>query len=179
MYYELLTSSGLSAAPTSLSQFTGTLSTAWLDTGLGMTNRTANNGTMAVLGASGTGVPTTGNWASGSTQNAIIVGWSANLGSTWAAALANLNNWAVAQGSIVGTAWFGISTSVAVGVTPTTANPGTTIIGPGVSSEIDGSTATGHPVVLQQLALSSTPEPTTVALAGLGGLALLGLRRRK
>jgi hypothetical protein len=181
-FYEMLTSSGLSSAPTTLSQFTGTLATAWLDTGIGWTNQTTANGRVApdLFGntAGGGNAVAASNWAGGSTQNAMLVGWSANLGTTWAAALANLNNWAVFSQSLVGTAWFGISTSLATGVTPTLASPGTIIIGPGSSQDIDASTGTGHPVILAPLFVV-TPEPTTVALAGLGGLALLGLRRRK
>jgi len=179
LYYALLTSSGLNTAPTSVSQFSGTLSTAWLFTGLMMTNTIANNGRMTPLGASGTGVATTGNWLGGSTQNALMVGWSANLGTTWAAALANLQNWAANSAGIVGTAFFGISTSLAIGVTPGTADPGTVIIGPGSSQAIDGSVATGSPVVLRPLAVSTIPEPGTMALAGLGGLSLLLFRRKK
>jgi len=182
-FYELLTSSGLSSAPTSLSQFTGTLSTAWLDTGIGWTNATTANGRMApdLFGetAGGGNAIAALNWASGSSQSAMIVGWSANLGTTWSAALANLNNWATVSQTFVGTAWFGISTSIATGVSPTLASPGTIIIGPGSSQDIDGSVATGHPVVLQPLGVSVVPEPMTAALAGLGGLALLGLRRKK
>ena len=143
-----------------------------------MTNTTANNGRMSPKGASGTGTATTGNWAGGATQNALIVGWSANLGTTWAQALANLNNWATVQGGIVGTAWFGISSSLAIGVTPGTVDPGTVIIGPGSSTAIDGSTATGSPVNLQPLALT-VPEPGTLALAALGGASLLLFRRKK
>ena len=139
IYYTLLTSSGLSSSATSLSQFTGTLANAWLDTGLTMTNTTGNNGRMTAFGANGNAV-VAGNWASGASQNAMMVGWSGNLGTTFAAALAKLNAWASQGASVVGTAYFGVST-VATGIVPTTGNPGQAVFGTGSSSVIDGSVA--------------------------------------
>lgn len=174
-YYALLTSTGLSASPTSLSQFNGgTLANSWLSTGLMMTNSSAN-GRVSPVGGVVANAPAS-NWADQSTQNDVLVGWSANLGTTWATALANLNNWAAFGQSVVGTAYFGVSStgSSTLGV----ANPGNTLIGinPG---QINGTVGTGNPIQLNPLFVTPVPEPATIALAGLGGLALLALRRKK
>jgi len=142
-----------------------------------MTNISANNGRMTPLGYQNSTHTVGNNWAAFATQNAMMVGWSANLGNTWSAALATLNNWFTAQYSVIGTAYFGISTSIAVGATPGNVDPGIAIIGTGSSQAIDGSVATGNPVVLQPIYTS--PEPGTMALTGLGGLCLLALRRKK
>jgi len=173
-YYALLTSTGLSAAPTSLSAFTGTLANSWMSTGLTMTNSTAN-GRISPVGGVNTAA-TASNWADGSTQNMIMVGWSANLGSTWSAALGNLNNWAVNGAGISGNAYFGVCSSVG-NVTLAIANPGLVVIGPGAGL-INGAASGGSPLVMNLLQVAAVPEPSTIALAGLGGLGLLALRRR-
>jgi hypothetical protein len=144
--YELLTSSNLSAAATNLSQFSGMLATAWLDTGLTMTNTVANNGRMIPpSNQQGSSVAAITNWAAGSTQNAMVVGWSANLGTNWAQALSKLTNWPASAASVAGTAWFGINSgSNAVGITAFNVNPGSLILGP------DAGLVNG-PVVLRPL----------------------------
>jgi len=174
-YYALLTSTGLSTAPTSLSAFTGTLANSWMSTGLTMTNGTAANGRVSPVGGANSAA-VSANWADGSTQNIIMVGWSANLGSTWSAALGNLNNWAVNGAGISGNAYFGVCSSVGT-QTLSTANPGATVIGAN-SGQINGTAVTGSPLVMNLLQVAAVPEPSTIALAGLGGLGLLALRRR-
>ncbi len=173
-YYALLTSTGLSAAPTSLSAFTGTLANSWMSTGLTMTNGTGANGRVSPVGGANTAA-VSANWADASTQNIIMVGWSANLGSTWSAALGNLNNWAVNGAGISGNAYFGVCASVG-SQTLSTANPGATVIGVN-AGQINGSLA-GSPLVMNLLQVTAVPEPSTMALAGLAGLGLLALRRR-
>ncbi len=174
-YYALLTSTGLSAAPTSLSAFTGTLANSWMSTGLTMTNGTAANGRVSPVGGANTAA-VSANWADASTQNIIMVGWSANLGSTWSAALGNLNNWAVNGAGISGNAYFGVCASVG-SQTLSTANPGATVIGVN-AGQINGAAAGGSPLVMNLLQVTAVPEPSTMALAGLAGLGLLALRRR-
>jgi hypothetical protein len=110
----------------------------------------------------------------GTTYYMMVVGWSANLGNSWATVEGLLaGNWAGVSGlGITGLpgsnpAFFGYSN---VGtITPTSA--------PANGAAIFGSTGSQP----GQLVLYNVPvpEPTTLALAGLGGLSLLFLRRRK
>lgn len=165
-YYELLTSSGLSSVPTTLSQFGSNLATSWVDTGLSMTNGNAANGRAVQINAVQNA--TANNWASGATQNIIMVGWSSNLGTTWTAALASL----LAGGGWSGNAYFGVGQSVG-SLTIASANPGISIFGSNAGQIND----TGANALVMNLV--PVPEPTTIALAGLGGVALLALRRKK
>jgi len=152
------------ATPSSLAALNG-----WSDAGL-----TAGNGTTAgrliVTGTTGTSVSVP--WAIGTTQNVMLVGWSANLGSTWATALATLNS-SSALAAVTGIGYFGMSTTgfIAAGG----ADPGAVLFG-------SGDSGLGTPIksLLTQLnVVTPVPEPATIALAGLGGLALLALRRKK
>jgi len=135
-------------------------STSWIDT--------------TVLGGTGTGpkagqvtgalTATAANWANGLTAYDIVVGWSSTEGTTWAQISAAItgNNWANVGPSA--TSVFGYSLT---GQTTSATSPAN---GASVWSGISGG------FVLQQVAV---PEPATIALAGLGGLSLLALRRKK
>jgi hypothetical protein len=164
-YYELLyntfTGSQL-ATPTSLSS----LST-WSDTGLEATNSTSNAGFLApIAGSTAATVP----WANGVTNSIMLVGWSANLGTTWGVALSNLTS--IASLNIAGPAYFG--ESVTGYINPNAANPGATLFSA-------SATSSGLPIksLNTQLFIVNVPEPTTIALAALGGASLLLFRRRK
>jgi len=170
-YYELLTSASLNTPPTAVSG-AGSLS-SWLDTGLEAQNGAGSNGRILQLN-SGTAV-VANNWPIGAVQNLIMVGWSANLGTTWATALGNLQNWAAAQATIVGPAYFGIGSSVG-SLASNPGNPGVTVFGTGAGQINNGASA---PNQLFLLPVSAVPEPGTMALAGLGGLSLLAFRRKK
>ena len=145
---------------------------SWSDSGLSAGNATsAGRLTPNGITTSAT-VPVP--WASGVTQNVILVGWSVNLGATWATALATLQN-AAALGNVVGNAFFGMSNTgyIAAG----SSDPGGALFG---SSDI----GLGLPIKslltpLYLVPVTPVPEPATIALAGLGGLALLALRRKK
>jgi hypothetical protein len=105
-------------------------------------------------------------WGSGETANFLVVGWSANIGTTWGAADGWWNNGNPNSGPSGYFAISGIATDVVVGGNP---YPIPTIFGPTPGYEIQGFT----------LNLYTIPEPSTFLLAGLGAAALFALRRRK
>ena len=120
--------------------------------------------------AAGWGAPTGPNYTDGTERYFMIVGWSSNLGSTWANVSANLaSNWATPWGanqaffgtSVVG---FGYSGGGAFSL------PAASLFNPGTA--MPGGLSSGFQLMV-------VPEPTTMALAGLGGLSLLLFRRRK
>jgi len=164
--YELLYLGGAQvSAPTSLASLQ-----TWRDAG-GTAQSGNSAGTIAGNPAnSALTVP----WDAGTTDNVVLVGWSANLGATWLAVSNNLANWATVRSTIVGSAFFG--ESVAGYITPF-AN-GTS---PGAAVFSTGATVNGTPInsPTTPLYLLPVPEPATLALAGLGGLSLLLFRRQR
>jgi hypothetical protein len=163
-YFELLTSATATTAPTTATQLAG-----WSDTGLWASNTAAGNGHIAQGAPSSDN--TAANWPAGTAQNVVLVGWSANIGGAYAAALTSLQNWSTAG---VANAYFGVST---VGnLTSGTANPGVIIFGAN-AGQIDNPGAS--PLQLDALGVASVPEPGTLALAALGGASLLMFRRKK
>lgn len=103
---------------------------------------------------------------SGDPANFVVVGWSANVGTTYAEAKAWWNNGNPNSGPSGYFAISGIATDVVVGGNP---YPIPTIFGPTPGYEIQGFT----------LNLYTIPEPSTFLLAGFGLATLLALRRRK
>jgi hypothetical protein len=99
-------------------------------------------------------------FAGGSTADFIVRGWSANAGATYAEALASYG--AGLQGALFGTSRIGnnIVLSDGAGI------PVTTLFGVG-GNQIGG------------FNLVPVPEPSSMALAGLGAASLLIFRRRK
>jgi hypothetical protein len=165
MFYELLFSAytGVQAAvPTTLAALS-----SWQDSGLSATNQTTAGRLSPIAGSTAVIVP----WAAGTTDSIVLVGWSANLGTTWTAASANLNNNNALAG-IAGNIFFGVSHTGFINAAP--GNPGAVPFG-------TAATASGLPInsLNTQLFLVQVPEPTTIALAGLGGLSVLLFRRRK
>lgn len=161
-YYELLYTSfsgSQATIPTLASLLT------WGDTGLAATNGSVAGRLTPIAANTQAAVP----WAAGATDSIVLVGWSANLGSSWGV----VSNELATLSSFSGGSFFGISTTgyIAAG----SANPGTTVFAAGAN-------AFGLPIqsLLTQLyALPTIPEPTTLALAGLGGLSLLLFRRQR
>jgi hypothetical protein len=162
-YYELLTSTTSSSAPTTVSGLG-----AWLDTGLEAQNGATANGRILQLN-SGTAVAAN-NWPAGNTQNIIMVGWSANLGTTYSAALGVLT-----AGTWGANSFFGVGSSVG-SLATTAVNPGVTLFGPGPGLINNGASS---PMQMDLLFVGSVPEPGTMALAAVGGLSLLAFRRKK
>jgi len=175
-YYELLTSVSAVAAPTTV----GGLA-AWLDTGLYATNSfSASAGRVIQTGPSGASALTGVNhWPADTTQAVLLVGWSANLGSTWSTVLNELQNWST-LGAAFGNntpnaAYFGVSSfgsGVASVASTETANQ---VIGAAAGEIFNNASS---PVQLDELG-NVVPEPGTLALAALGGASLLLFRRRK
>jgi hypothetical protein len=116
----------------------------------------------AVAGRFSGGVVAIPNNPAGSHLAMLVRGWSANAGTTWAAALAFKNN--PTDNYNWGTS--GIAADVTLGGGPT---PAGTIFSTVNANATPGLTLDFVPV----------PEPSTFALAGLGAAALLIFRRRK
>jgi hypothetical protein len=113
----------------------------------------------------GTVDPTTGAVITPTTTPSyfVVVGWSANIGST----IGQLENWYSAPST---NGWIGESIVFAQ------ATPGNPLaLPPGTTPNI---IAAGQGFTLGEVA-GVVPEPTTIALFGLGGLALLAFRRRQ
>jgi len=126
---------------------------------LNLANYPALAGGITGAGSSG-GVAV--NMAAGTTYFVQLVGWSASLGSTWSQVESQL-----ASGTWSTQGYFGQTTVSSM--TPfVTAGTGDPTIFPG--------TWTAGSLTLFSVPV---PEPTTLALAGLGGLSMLFLRRRK
>jgi len=158
--------SGNVAQPTTLAQLA-----AWTDSGYGATNNPASAGkTITINSSSQAIVP----WNPGTTDSLMLVEWSANLGTTFAAALATLES-PTSLSSLVGQAFIGTSTTGYI--TPNAV--GTS--GAPIFSGTQGNSANGIPIngINTQLYLVPVPEPSTIAMAAFGGLSLLALRRKK
>ncbi|MGA3285703.1 MAG: hypothetical protein ABSD57_14760 [Verrucomicrobiota bacterium] len=146
----------------------------WTDSGVTGVSSILHRGGIAAPGAgeyaANWGAPTGSLYSTGPTDWYIVVGWSANLGTTWPTVELNLDDPGFLAG-LTSTAWFGTSSVayneagggpdslVAVPVLYNSAFTG--LAGSGLTSGFD---------------LYPVPEPCTLALAGLGGLSLLLLR---
>jgi hypothetical protein len=176
--YELLTAaSTVTSVDASLQ---GLLSGGtWTDTTLMGTN----TGSAGRLNA-GSQVTVPTGWAGGAQEAYIIVGWSANEGSSWATVSGELTNAILGTNASGGLTWTG-------GGLKNGGYVGATVIGNAESGGgplslpsfvLFGNAASGQgtPVIgSTELYLVTIPEPTTFALAGLGAAAMLIFRRRK
>jgi hypothetical protein len=167
--FELLYLAGAQVgAPTTLAALA-----AWGDAGLGGAN-SASAGRWSVIAAQSTSAATVP-WAVGTTDNIVLVSWSANLGATWATVFNELTNSTYA-GVLAGQqGFFGISNPGYLA--SSSANPGSLVVGGGAS--VNGTPIQSTLTPLYLLPVTVVPEPTTLALAGLGGLGLMLFRRQR
>ena len=137
------------------------LTNTWLDTGL-----LGGNTTFAGRLSIGSDVQAA-NASTTANQSYILVAWSSNLGSTWALVAPQLS-----AGSFTANGYLGWSPYV-VGTAggPPTANP-LILQGTGANPVITS-------LSMESVSVAAVPEPSTMALAALGGAALLAFRRRK
>jgi len=172
-YFALLISPYTGTITSDTSVWDGTWSVGQGTAGSITTVNAAGAGRVSAAIAAGASPFQTIGWANGTYMNMVLVGWSANLGSTFAAVEPYLIASAAHTNLTAG--FFGESD---LGyLTPNLASPGAQIFGAAADANgtpIDNGSA--NPMYLYSLPV---PEPATMALAGLGGLALLLIRRRK
>lgn len=170
-YFELLVGSvwavpGTTAPTNALSNLSG-----WADTGLEASN-SATAGRLAVV--AGSSVATAAGFAGNGTTNYIdLVGWSANLGSTYSVAVSNLNSSAFMNG-LQTTAFFGATSIGWINPNSVGASSGAIVF-----NSSPGADGTPIQSLNTQLYEVSVPEPGTMVLAALGGASMLLFRRRK
>ena len=150
------------AAPTTVAALN-----TWKFSGLMATNSNTAGRLAPVAGTTAAIVP----WAAGFTNSIMMLGWSANMGSTWGAVSNLLNN----QSSffVSGLPFIGVSTTGYIA--PANSDPGVVVFGALPTTQ-------GLPINslnTQLFLFVPGPEPSTLALLGLGGAALLAGRRRK
>ena len=146
--------------------------------GMNATNFGVAGGIRGVGAASGGAVtgwaePTDGSYLTAERNNFLLVGWSASVGTNWAQVSAELtaNSW-IANG------FFGVS---ALGNSYAGAGPNSlsAVSIFGVTANAPGGLANGITLFSVTAGGGPVPEPSTMALAALGGASLLLFRRRK
>jgi len=150
----------------------------WTDSGISG----YNTGSLTAGGINGLGgatgnsaanwqAPTSGSYGAGAGYDYyIVVGWSANLGTTWTAVTTALTQAAPAN------AWFGSSAAL-YNYAGAGSLPAPNVFSPTSYTGLAGSGAGASPTN-PLLVLTPVPEPAALALAGLGGISMLFLRRR-
>jgi PEP-CTERM motif len=130
----------------------------WTFTGDYGTNTVAGRVQGVSAAADGFGISIPG-YAIGATANFAVVGWSASLGSTWAAVQSQIDSY-FTEG------YYGVDQTIATNV----------VLSPyqGPYWSVMGSGAAGGFLLYPQ-----GPEPSTISLVGLGAAALVVFHRRK
>jgi len=152
-YYELLFTSYTGSAAPAPTSF-ASLST-WTDSGLEATNSNTAGRLTTIGQLAGNNI--TGFSSGGSATNSVmLVGWSANLGTTYATALANAQSL-----NFTGTGYFGESSVGYVQGFANGASPGVTVFGNGTVGAsgqgiYNSATGGGTPMQLYQLTATST-----------------------
>jgi hypothetical protein len=156
-YFELLVGSATQASDNAIA-------TGWTDSGIEFTNRSSGG----LNSISEISVPAN-IWNAGVSNSFMIVGWSANLGSSWTTVASELQNGVTGAGLAAGS-YYGIST-IGYGIAGAAA--------PGTPFHLFGTAnASGDPINTP-MTLNAVPEPGTVGLAIMGVSSLLMFRRKK
>lgn len=156
----------------------------WTDSGVSGSD--PNIGTGAKSGISGGvstvasnwGAPQGATYSSGSIDYYVIVGWSSSEGSSWSTVSAELSGNTLVVGGFFGETY--VAFNYAGGGTSGLGAP--TLFGssPNGTTGLAGSGGLGTgPDSLTLNQVTVTPEPGTLALAAVGGISMLLLRRRK
>jgi PEP-CTERM motif len=170
-YYELLVGPQWTGGTTNnVPPSTLTAFSSWTDTGLEATNSNTAGRLTVVQGNNGA---TVNSLSPGTTNYIMLVGWSANLGTTWSGAYAHLQSSSYIAG-LSGNAYFGISNLGWITPLSSSTSPGSVVFGLPI-----GGQQPIQSVNTQLYLVGATPEPGTMALAALGGASLLLFRRRK
>src|ERR1039457_5496152 len=123
----------------------------WFETGLTATNHGLASGRLLPVNPNAAAlVP----WDPFTTNNIMLVGWSANLGTSWAAVKIKLANWDYYSSSITGEAFFG--ESVTGYIRPGMGNPSPVVFGNGPSPN-------GLPIYSPNMQVYWLPPPATAA----------------
>jgi hypothetical protein len=160
-------------------------STSWLTTGFTGVNQSVPPVAGGITGQGGSAGASAANWAAptgasyntGTENNYVIVGWSANLGSSWSAVLTDYANGAwtgIAGYSALNNYFFGVS---ALGEAYSGGGPNllpAVNLMAGVTAGAPGGLTSGFSLY----EVAPTPEPVSMALIGMGGASLLLFRRR-
>lgn len=167
-YFALFASSSQSSIAGNTSAIMGTNgtyafnATGWSFAAYGTNTASAGRFASSTLDAAGnTQLPN--GFAGGTSVNLVVIGWSANIGSTWSALQTYLNG--PSTGGFVGESAMGTATPGTEGSTPAVA--------------FFGTAAGNIPSFTLGLVTVTTPEPGTMALVALGGASMLLFRRKK
>jgi len=176
-YYELLYNTAfnetqIAGALAPSNSFATLFGGTWKDTLLGATNN-ASGTAGRLVPIAGNGSASVTGWANGTTNNIVLVGWSANLGTSWVTVSNELATGSYI--SVLGSAegFFGVTATGYI-------NPN---LAPAAGATLFNSAATANGLPIfslnTQLYLLPVPEPASMALMGLGGLSLLLFRRQR
>jgi len=158
-FYALLMQSYAGSGPTANGSLSALAANGWLFSGAFGPNALG----AGKISGGATTVTTAGDALPAGTPNQfLVVGWSANEGTSWAIVANELQNGTLVVGGYIG------ASLVGTGVSATSP-----------SEQIFGGTGVTAGWTLNQVNVVASPEPGTLALAGLGGLSLLAFRRKK
>jgi hypothetical protein len=175
-YYELLYTGSYNGSTAGVAPTTLTGLGTWTDSSLEASNNPVVSSSGRLVTMNANTAATVAGMNVGTTNYIMLVGWSADLGTTWGGvngAYAHLQS-ASYLGGLGSQAFFGISNLGFINPVSTSTSPGAALFGTAATTQ-------GTPInsLNTQLYLIPVPEPGTMALAALGGASMLLFRRRK